>query len=301
MEDLQLLLCVISLFAGVASITISIFINIAHKKKALFYYIMFDISLFVIQAMITLNLYIVRTQNNGILLSTISKGMDIFGTSFSTFFGLFFINTLFGNRITNIKKVVITMITIFQITAITICYLNTNLFIFKHIGQLSLAAVILYEVLFILVNCYNMPDKGLKHAVRILAIITLAFLPFLCLEYFRSNINIIKNLKILKMFALPAYFFTINIFTLICAYTYFNTPAYSVENKLTDYFIKKFHITNKETEVIELLMSGLTYKQIAEKLFISHKTVDNHVQNIYKKLKITNKIQLLNLIRSKEE
>jgi DNA-binding CsgD family transcriptional regulator len=62
-----------------------------------------------------------------------------------------------------------------------------------------------------------------------------------------------------------------------------------------------YGITDKETEVIELILGGLTYKQIADRLFISPKTVDNHVQNIYKKLQVTSKMQLSNLIRSKEK
>ncbi|WP_431602445.1 response regulator transcription factor [Clostridium ljungdahlii] len=52
--------------------------------------------------------------------------------------------------------------------------------------------------------------------------------------------------------------------------------------------------------MIELVMEGVTYKQIAEKLFISPKTVDNHIQNIYKKLNVNSKMQLSNFIRSNE-
>lgn len=69
-------------------------------------------------------------------------------------------------------------------------------------------------------------------------------------------------------------------------------------NKLTDHFKQKYDITEKQTEIIELIIRGLTYKEIAEKLFISPKTVDNHVQNIYKKLNINSKMQLSHFVRS---
>lgn len=301
MEDLQLLFCMISLFAGVASITLAVFINIDYTKKALKYFIGLDVSLFVIQTMITLNLYIARTNSTGTFLSVISGGMDVLGTSFSSFFGLLMINALLGKHITQIKRAVIIAITAFQIIAITICYRNIGLVIFKHVGQASLIAVIVYEALIIIVNYHRMPDKELKHASRVLAMITLSFLPFLTLEYIRPEIEVLRNLQVFKMFALPAYFLIINISTLLWSYTYFNTPAYIAENKLTGYFIEKYGITDKESEIIELILSGLTYKQIAEKLYISPKTVDNHVQSIYKKLKVTSKIQLSNLIRSKEK
>lgn len=77
MEDLQLLFCIISLFVGVASITLAVFINLSHPKKSLKCFIGLDVSLFVIQAMITLNLYIARTNNTNTFLSVISDGMDV--------------------------------------------------------------------------------------------------------------------------------------------------------------------------------------------------------------------------------
>lgn len=54
----------------------------------------------------------------------------------------------------------------------------------------------------------------------------------------------------------------------------------------------------KQAEIIELIIQGLTYKEIATKLLISPKTVDNHVQNIYKKLNVNSKMQLSHLVHS---
>lgn len=301
MEDLQLLFCIISLFAGISSITLEVFINIKHKKKSLKYFIGLDISLFIIQAMITLNLYMDRVNNKGTFLSIISNSMDILGTSFSSFFGLLFVSALLGKQILKLRKFVVTLVTAFQLSIITFCYLNPNLSILKYIGQASIIAVVSYEVLVVIVNYKKINDKDLNHAVKVFSMITLSFLPLLIFEYARSEINVFKTFKVFKMFTLPAYFFVINIGTLLWAYSYFNTPAYIVENELTKYFKEKYYITSKESEIIQLMLKGLTYKQIGENLIISPKTVDNHIQNIYKKLKVTNKIQLSNLIRSKEQ
>ena len=78
-------------------------------------------------------------------------------------------------------------------------------------------------------------------------------------------------------------------------------PSFIANNKLTDYFKQKYDITEKQSEIIELIIEGVTYKQIAEKLFISPKTVDNHVQNIYKKLNVNSKMQLSHFVRSNEK
>lgn len=47
-------------------------------------------------------------------------------------------------------------------------------------------------------------------------------------------------------------------------------------------------LTDREEEVLRLIASGFTNKEIAEKLFISHRTVDTHRTNLMKKLDVNN-------------
>jgi len=51
-------------------------------------------------------------------------------------------------------------------------------------------------------------------------------------------------------------------------------------------------LSERETEVLRLVAKGLSYKQIAERLFISHRTVQNHVQNTLRKLQLHNRVEL---------
>lgn len=52
-------------------------------------------------------------------------------------------------------------------------------------------------------------------------------------------------------------------------------------------------LTPRETEVLRLVAKGLAYKQIAGRLSISHRTVQNHVQNTLTKLHLHNRAQLV--------
>ncbi|MDT3697467.1 MAG: response regulator transcription factor [Ignavibacterium sp.] len=52
-----------------------------------------------------------------------------------------------------------------------------------------------------------------------------------------------------------------------------------------------FNLSKREVEVLEFLKKGFDYIQIAEKLFISPFTVRKHIENIYKKLQVNNKMQ----------
>jgi DNA-binding NarL/FixJ family response regulator len=52
-------------------------------------------------------------------------------------------------------------------------------------------------------------------------------------------------------------------------------------------------LTERETEILRLVAKGLPYRQIAERLFLSHRTVQNHVQNTLNKLQLHNRSELV--------
>jgi DNA-binding NarL/FixJ family response regulator len=52
-------------------------------------------------------------------------------------------------------------------------------------------------------------------------------------------------------------------------------------------------LTERETEILRLVATGLTYPQIAQRLTLSPRTVQNHVQNTLSKLQLHNKAQLV--------
>ena len=51
-------------------------------------------------------------------------------------------------------------------------------------------------------------------------------------------------------------------------------------------------LTERETEVLKMVAKGLSYRQIAERLVISHRTVQNHVQSTLRKLHMHNRVEL---------
>ena len=51
-------------------------------------------------------------------------------------------------------------------------------------------------------------------------------------------------------------------------------------------------LTERETEILKMVAKGLSYKQIAERLVLSHRTVQNHVQNTLRKLQMHNRVEL---------
>jgi DNA-binding NarL/FixJ family response regulator len=60
---------------------------------------------------------------------------------------------------------------------------------------------------------------------------------------------------------------------------------------------KDFCLSNREIEVLEKLSNGENYNQIADVLFVSPSTVRKHIENIYRKLQVHNKIQAVKLAK----
>lgn len=58
-------------------------------------------------------------------------------------------------------------------------------------------------------------------------------------------------------------------------------------------------LSDREFEVLNLLVQGYDYRIIAEKLFLSAHTVRKHIANIYSKLQVTSKAQAINLAHKK--
>lgn len=57
--------------------------------------------------------------------------------------------------------------------------------------------------------------------------------------------------------------------------------------------VKKTILSEREIEVLKLIADGKSYKEIADQLFISDKTVEKHKRNIRQKLKLNNTIELV--------
>jgi DNA-binding NarL/FixJ family response regulator len=51
-------------------------------------------------------------------------------------------------------------------------------------------------------------------------------------------------------------------------------------------------LTERETEILRYVAKGLTAKQIGERLSLSHRTVENHVQATLRKLQLANRVEL---------
>ena len=67
---------------------------------------------------------------------------------------------------------------------------------------------------------------------------------------------------------------------------YFQQPVRNMPN------LDEYHLTQREKEILLLLMEGLSYKDIASRCFVSVDTINSHIRKIYTKLNVRSRAEI---------
>ena len=155
----------------------------------------------------------------------------------------------------------------------------------------------------IIITARKIRKKTTHHIAFPFALLFLIFIPLLILEdngfgfsmdkkiigFFENSISILFPLFYLLFIALLYY--------KGISEGYLISSVHAAEQKtLNSSEIKKFNISERESEIIKFLARGFTNKQIGEKLFISPVTVRNHLYHIFQKTGVSNRTALVNLL-----
>ena len=74
----------------------------------------------------------------------------------------------------------------------------------------------------------------------------------------------------------------------------FSMPLISLfDDKYWLYLQRRYNLTNRELQVAKLICQGFNNEDIAAKMKIKRGTVKTHIRNIYRRVRIRNKIQLI--------
>ena len=63
-----------------------------------------------------------------------------------------------------------------------------------------------------------------------------------------------------------------------------------------DVILQNYSISNREREIMDLILKGKSNKEIEDMLFISYNTVKNHIYNLYQKLGVKSRGQMINFV-----
>jgi DNA-binding CsgD family transcriptional regulator len=287
-----------ALLSGFASILLSFFIYLKYRKLAILFYIFFLISLFFIILYFFFHLFGGIATADGVKRD--EGFLDIIQFIGSLGFiavAPYFYHFIIGLRLTRVKIIIWTGFDIAVLVCAVIYYITRIPEIGYYILAPSMALTIVYGLYIVLRNLHAVADKRLSTALKTFLWVGAGFFPLILLDMLDTRIFGITIFPS-GFFALPLYYLVLNILSIIFTMVYFNRPAYLQNGRLTEFFTGEYGITSREGEIIVLLLDGGSNREIGEKLFISYKTVENHIYSIYQKTGVKNRIELFNLILS---
>ena len=86
------------------------------------------------------------------------------------------------------------------------------------------------------------------------------------------------------------------VLTLVIAMRWISGGSRAPSAGVPEAFVSDFGISGRESEIVQAVGSGATSREVGQRLFISQRTVEAHLQNVYRKCDVSNRVELMNLL-----
>lgn len=137
-------------------------------------------------------------------------------------------------------------------------------------------------------------DRRIIRFFRTMGITTLIFIPLFIFEALRRHFPWAENLDFLELLSVPLFFMVCNLEISLLGFPFLKEKP--LPRSIPSTFLESYEITPRERDVLDQLILGKSYQEIAQVLKISPRTVDKHVENIYRKTLVSNRLELLHLL-----
>lgn len=323
-QNLVFIIYILSFLAGYAALSFSLFSYYQKRNQIIKYHIIFILAILFGVANQIIDIFLKTYVITNIDHFHITKlfyvpfyffqsVLAILAGTLCCFFLPKFVHSIIGDTISAKRKVLFRYIGfIFMGNAILFLFINPQAFIFlvtpiiptylEHVVYALCISIVIFYVIFILYrNLHNIENTTLHTVCKLFIRINLVFLVMAAISslWFFSNV---ETFQLLLRGIFAFYLLVINIINSVFMYKYlheyFKKPAQSTLNemKIPHTFISSFNISNRESDILSLLIKGYTNTKMSNELHISIKTVESHLYRIYQKCKVKNRIGLLNLI-----
>lgn len=294
----------ISFFTGISAITLSIVAYIRYKNDLIKYYSYFLVSIgFLLMEQTVTTYKLVNNLHSNVLNAVVTM------FSFASCSYLIYVLPLFFHKLMLLelwekRKKIYKLLALIPI--VLFCFNNfLNMKLINLLGNSILFSVILYNLLLFLKYNNRIEQDEVKSIFKILFAFTVLFFPYMFLDTKTDYIKFLSEYFPYGLLSVPIFYFVWNSVSIYYVLKYLKEKQTSLEvntdrnkEQLQYEFYTAYNITNREQEVISLLLKGYSYKKIGEELFISLSTVKTHIRNIYQKTEVNNKIELLNLLNT---
>lgn len=311
MKHFIFLFHILSFLIGFTAIILSIIAYIKYKTQIIKHYIYFIIALTIILLEQTLSSYKIINLVDFPGLNIILNIVSYLSAGFIIYFLPLLSHEFIKKEWTSRKKTFFEVAAFIPVCSLIAYYLMTYKKVIVILSSGLLFSTILYCLVFLYLNLKNIKSDFIKNILRVFLITTVLLFPYMYLDTRIEQISVLSRLFPYGLLSVSIFYMIWSILSLYFGIRYFK---YNLEKSYGDkdeqelieisdtkeQFFEKFNITNREKEIILLLMKGYSYNQLAEELVISLTTVKTHVHNIYRKVEVKNKIELFNLINKEQ-
>ena len=235
--------------------------------------------------------YLAFTGTARMVLHYIWEGILAADSAFIIALVMFAVNWIIARPMTR-AEMVMAVIMICLYISVSVMWIITGRTEFSVFQYLIWTLSVVYCVSVLLCSRRDIADRSVRTVSKVLIIISFAMLPVVV---FSMIFSALRNISI--PIVCLSYTIAILVFLFAAvARTEHPTAAQPKPSFSFESVNERFHITEREFEVIKLIKSGLTNKEIASELSISVNTVNNHIANIFAKTEVRSRIDLLNLL-----
>jgi DNA-binding CsgD family transcriptional regulator len=304
LKHILFLLYIIAIASVAGGLITLIFLYITEKSRTLKYYIFFDFSF---SAFLFLAAFMVYVEINNIQFKgfNIAIIMGFLIATLLIYSILLLANTAFNKKINKRIKFIYLLIALIPLLTslpFLIIY-GDKVFTWPQFRfyDFSISFIFLAIFMYILLNPKKFIEKIEPKNIR--KIYYTFYVIFGCLLLF-TFINDLRKLiqnrlfSETEFFVLPVFFIiwnSFNIYYSIKHYKYKHIKKY--HSKISLDFIKKYSITDREKQVISLILKGFKNKEIAAHLALTSGTIKGYIHKIYKKIGVQNRVQLVKIVQ----
>jgi DNA-binding CsgD family transcriptional regulator len=286
-NEINLLLFIISFALGCMTLVLAVLFHLRTEFEWTKYYLVFQISITVLLVVQTVLDYVPVTGARHSPAELVILWLIICDIAFLIYFIPYFSTWIIAHPWRNPYK---TIFLLLSIIFVALAVLGT-IFGFPPWTKLSMAleflGVILFTLAVLLKNIRDIADRD----VRLLSLACMALSVFMA-----PFIIADMALSFQQLATMPIYYFWFSGIIFVYLFNYFRAlPGRNVQVDSQPRF-EKFHLTEREQEVVRLIGGGMSSKEIAGELSISVSTVNNHIANIYAKTHVSSRIDLVNLL-----
>jgi DNA-binding CsgD family transcriptional regulator len=184
---------------------------------------------------------------------------------------------------------------IFIYSFLAVAYMSLSILesIFRTIWAFHSSMMLIFigtlfvSIFAVIINLETIENSDVRTVSKAIIILSFIMIPLLVVSVVYPSVSYISY---------PIYFMAFSIIILVYLFIYFKRMPQESRGSLDYQNTKEYNISEREFSVIELIREGLTNKEIAENLKISVNTVNNHVANIFSKVGVRSRIDLLNTL-----